>query len=110
MSSAKQLSKELHNLGDAKIAEHSQRFFKTGVGEYGEGDKFLGIRVPVLRNFAKKHKDASLRTALSLLKSKWHEERLTALLMLVNLYKKDDAKLQEEIFKKNSDDGDVPLH
>ena len=44
----------LHTLGNPEVARHSERFFKTGVGEYGEGDRFLGIRVPVLRKLAKK--------------------------------------------------------
>jgi len=52
-----QLSKILRDLADPVIAENSLRFFKTGKGEYGEGDKFLGIRVPVLRKQAGKYQD-----------------------------------------------------
>lgn len=47
---------ELRKLGNKEIAEHSQRFFRTGDGQYGEGDRFLGIRVPVLRKLARKHR------------------------------------------------------
>ncbi len=53
MTTAKKIEKQLKALGDAKTAKHSQRFFKTGPGQYGEGDVFLGIRVPVLRKLAK---------------------------------------------------------
>ena len=59
----------LHELGDHDIAAHSQRFFKTGKGEYGEGDIFLGIRVPVLRKCAKEYRDIPLKTSLNLLNS-----------------------------------------
>ena len=52
----KEIGETLKSLGNPAIAEHSQRFFKTGEGEYGAGDKFLGIRVPVLRQQVKKYK------------------------------------------------------
>ncbi|NKB32218.1 MAG: DNA alkylation repair protein [Pseudomonadales bacterium] len=99
MTTAKNLSLELQKLGNTKIAEHSQRFFKTGEGEYGAGDKFLGIRVPVLRAFAKKHSQTSLNEVLKLLKSKWHEERLTALLMLVGLYQKGNNQEKQRVYE-----------
>jgi len=86
-----QLSKTLKNLADPAIAEHSQRFFKTGKGEYGEGDKFLGIRVPVLRKQAKKCKDMPLEEIQSLLKSSLHEERLCALFLLIHKFTRGDA-------------------
>ena len=79
----KTIREELKNLADPAIAEHSQRFFKTGKGEYGYGDKFLGIRVPVLRKLVKTYLSIELRQVQSLLKSAYHEERLLALLLLV---------------------------
>ncbi len=89
---------ELRDLGDAKIAEHSARFFKAGPGEYGEGDRFLGIRVPVLRSNVKKFRGAPLRATISLLKSKWHEERLFAVLLLVQEYKRASADEKDAIY------------
>lgn len=85
-------------LGDANIAAHSARFFKSGIGEYGEGDKFLGIRVPVIREFAKKHGRISLKTADALLKSDWHEVRLLALIMLADTYQRSSPSEQKVIF------------
>ena len=83
--------KIIHNdlilLANEQIAEHSQRFFKTGKGEYGEGDIFLGIRVPVLRRLVKKYHGISIVEVRKLLNSKFHEERLLAVLMLVKLFK-----------------------
>ena len=92
--------KELQELSDPQIAEHSQGFFKTGPGEYGEGDKFLGIRVPVSRKVAKRFRDLPPREVLKLLKSPWHEARLVALLILVDQYQRGDAKRQAEIYKQ----------
>jgi len=77
----------LRELADPKIAEHSLRFFKTGKGEYGEGDKFLGIRVPILRKCAKQFSELSLIEIHKLLQSEYHEERLCALFLLVHRYK-----------------------
>ena len=87
----------LQSLANPEIAEHSQRFFKTGKGEYGEGDLFLGIRVPIIRQAVKKFKIVSLATLKRLLKSEFHEIRLFALLSLVYQYEKTDQ--QEEIYK-----------
>ena len=96
---AKEIQKAFRKLGDAKIAEHSQGFFKTGKGEYGEGDKFLGIRVPVLRKQVSKFKDVSIDELEELLKSKYHEERLWALLALVKKFSKADDKTRKVIYK-----------
>lgn len=79
----KQIQDELHALANKKITQNSQRFFKTGPGQYGEGDQFLGIRVPVLRTLAKKGQDLSLAEVENLLHSKWHEARSLALMILV---------------------------
>lgn len=88
----------LTKLGSASAAAFAQRFFKTGAGEYGEGDAFLGIRVPVLRAFARDMKDAGIEVALPLLKSSWHEARAVALMLLVRLYERGDAETQKRIF------------
>ena len=88
----------LQALGDPKIAEHSSRFFKAGPGEYGEGDRFLGIRVPILRENVRKFRGAPLRAVVSLLRSPWHEERLFAVLMLVQQYKRGSESERDAIF------------
>lgn len=93
------LQKTFRELGDASVARDSMRFFKTGVGQYGEGDLFLGIRVPVIRVFARKCNVLSILDVLRILQSEYHEERLLALIMLVELFAKaDDEKRREEIF------------
>ena len=65
------------------------RFFKTGKGQYGEGDQCLGVTVPETRKVAKAHKEASYELIEALLESEWHECRLCALLILIEKYKKD---------------------
>ena len=90
---------EIRKLANKKTAEHSQRFFKTGKGQYGEGDIFLGIRAPVLRKIAKKFRRISLAEVSKLLESKFHEERLLSILMLVNLFKSGDEDDQELIYE-----------
>jgi 3-methyladenine DNA glycosylase AlkD len=89
----------LRALADPHIAEHSTRFFKTGPGEYGEGDRFLGIRVPVLRRVARELRGVSIPTAFALLRSPFHEERLFALLVLVNRFARGDDKAQTRIYE-----------
>ena len=91
--------KYLHKLADPQIAAHSQRFFKTGVGEYGHGDKFLGIRVPVLRETVRVFPKTSLTQIKNLLKSDYHEIRLFALLLLVHQFANSDEVKQEKIYK-----------
>lgn len=74
---------ELREAGSPEKAAHLGRFFKTGPGEYGEGDRFLGVVVPVTRAVAKRHRDTPLSELRILLASPWHEARLCALLILV---------------------------
>jgi hypothetical protein len=74
------------------------KFFKTGAGEYAEFDKFLGIKTPALRKIAKKYQDLPLPAIEYFLHSKFNEERLFALIVLVMQYKKADADTRENIF------------
>ena len=95
-------TKDIHNalvaLSNPEIAAHSTRFFKTGKGEYGEGDKFLGIRVPVLRAEVKRYQNASLEQVGELLQSAYHEERLFALLLLVRQFERGDEQQKLAIY------------
>jgi 3-methyladenine DNA glycosylase AlkD len=92
------VSQTLRGMKNDEIAKQSLRFFKTNKGEYGYGDKFLGIQVPILRENIKKFKDISIEDNLWLLKSEFHEERLFALLMFVYKFS-TNKNLQEEIYK-----------
>jgi len=96
---AKQIHVALACLGDPHIAAHTRRFFKTGKGEYGEGDRFLGIRVPVLRRNYKEFKNTPLPEILRVLNSFFHEERLLALFMLVNKFSKGQLHERREIYE-----------
>lgn len=87
----------LKALGNQERAAVLQRFFKTGPGEYGEGDIFLGIRVPDLRKVAK-GVHAVIDDALLLLRSPVHEERLVALLILIRLFSKGEEPARKGIF------------
>lgn len=81
--------KELRGLSDDEKKSVLPRFFKTGKGEYGEGDRFLGVIVPNTRKVAKNHKDSPYIVIEMLLESEWHECRLCALLMLIEKYRKE---------------------
>lgn len=99
MSQSEDVINALKKIANPEIAEHSARFFKSGPGEYGEGDQFLGIRVPKQREIAKKYKDLSLEEVSELLQSPLHEVRLTALFILVYKYQKTkEEKQQEKIY------------
>jgi 3-methyladenine DNA glycosylase AlkD len=89
---------ELTALANPADAVFLQRYFKTGPGEYGEGDQFLGIRVPVLRKLVRKYEPITLDDCRVLLQSQWHEARLLALLILVRKYERGDAELRTGIF------------
>lgn len=93
------LRAELQALGDPERGTHSQRFFKTGPGQYGEGDRFLGLTVPEMRGLARKYRELDDPAALELLASAWHEERLVALLLLVQGYSGGDAARRTRIHR-----------
>lgn len=95
--SARAASRQLHALANADIAEHSSRFFRTGPGEYGEGDRFLGIRVPQVRKLIREYRQAPVTMVRPLLRSKWHEERLFAALLMNEWCKRADVERHERI-------------
>ena len=89
---------ELESLGTEAKRETLPRFFKTGKGEYGEGDKFLGVVVPLTRQVARGHLEASWETLDELLASPWHEARLCALLIIVLRWKRSDEEERRKAF------------
>ena len=93
--------KEMEPHQNKEYAKHHQKFFKTGKGEYGEGDIFIGLTVPEIRKIVKNHTDLPFSDIQKLLNSKIHEHRFAGLVILVNKYqkaKKDEA-LKEKIYK-----------
>ena len=93
------LRRELRALADPARAEVLQRFFQTGPGGYGEGDRFLGLRVPQLRRLARAYRALERHSLLELLGSPWHEERLLALLILVEQYRRATSAEREAIYQ-----------
>lgn len=91
--------KDLNKLKNSEKEKVFLNFFKTGKGQYGEGDKFLGISVPEQRKVAKKYKSLPLSEIQKLLNSKIHEHRFTALEILVMQYDASDPKSKEKIIK-----------
>ena len=94
-----EITQRLFALGNKERAAVSQRFFKTGPGEYGEGDIFLGIKVPVLRGLAKEYFDLSLKDVNTILESKFHEERLLSLFIMVDQFSNGDRKKKKTIYE-----------
>ncbi|HLB57911.1 MAG: DNA alkylation repair protein [Gammaproteobacteria bacterium RIFCSPHIGHO2_02_FULL_42_13] len=97
--SYRMVRKKLRSLANSETAVILQRFFKTGSGQYGEGDKFLGIKVPQLRKVAKEFQDLKLSDVQKLLHSSNHEERLLAIIFLVNRFSTADEKTQERVYQ-----------
>ena len=96
--SVREIIRKLHEIKDDAHARVLQRFFKTGPGEYGEGDVFLGIRVPQLRSLARTYAHLDPGDALELLRSPFHEARLLALIILVQTYRSGDAFFKGRIY------------
>lgn len=97
-----ELRKELAKHSSKYRSEINQKFFKTGKGEYGEGDIFLGLTVPNIRKIAKKYSFVSLKIVQELLNSKIHEERLLALFILVDQFKKTGNEKIVQFYLKNT--------
>ncbi|HAT48837.1 MAG: DNA alkylation repair protein [Nitrospirae bacterium] len=92
------VKEELNSLGSIDKAHHLSRFFKTGPGQYGAGDQFIGVRVPEQRRIAKRYKGLALEEIRHLLASPIHEHRLTGLLILVERFAASgNADIQREI-------------
>jgi 3-methyladenine DNA glycosylase AlkD len=91
--------KDLKKKASSQRAKNLQRFFKTGPGEYSEGDVFLGVVVPDIREITKKYSGLKLEDTVKLLHSKFHEERLAALFIMVNKFRNGEKKEKEIIYK-----------
>jgi 3-methyladenine DNA glycosylase AlkD len=92
------INSRLESLADEPTAGILRGFFKTGPGEYGEGDRFRGIRVPVLRKLCKEFRHAGIEVISELLDSPWHEDRMLALLLLIERYRASDEQGREALY------------
>ncbi len=92
------LQRELAQASDPKRARNVAWFFKTGKGQYGEGDKFCGITVPVLRKIARRYTHLPLADVAKLLRSRLHEHRFAALEILVFQYEAGDDRIRQQVF------------
>ncbi|MCK5592368.1 MAG: DNA alkylation repair protein, partial [Candidatus Pacebacteria bacterium] len=90
MNNFSDIQKELRLYANENKVSNYQRFFKTAVGEYGEGDKFLGVTVPNIHIVAKKFSSVTFDDIKKLLESPYHEERMLALFILVEQFEKGD--------------------
>ncbi|MGD2029464.1 MAG: DNA alkylation repair protein [Desulfobacterales bacterium] len=90
---------KLQQLGSEEKASILQRFFKTGPGDYGDGDVFIGVKVPELRKLVKEYQDITLDTVKQLLSSLIHEERMLALLILIDKYSKGNDTVKKKIYE-----------
>ncbi|MCG8429628.1 MAG: DNA alkylation repair protein [Candidatus Omnitrophica bacterium] len=94
------LKRELRRYRSKEKARLLQGFFKTGPGEYGEGDVFLGVMVPFVRKVVRQYRHLCARETLLLLKSPFHEERLSALLIMVSQFEKGDERVKKQIYQR----------
>jgi len=97
MQQAVDVIKELKRLSTPKKAAISRRFFKTGVGQYGHGDVFIGVTVPEQRAIAKKYKDLPLAEIQKLIRHKVHENRMTGLFILAGQFQKADEGTKDKL-------------
>jgi 3-methyladenine DNA glycosylase AlkD len=95
---AQTIQKRLRSFASKEKAALLMGFFKTGPGQYGEGDKFLGVMVPQTRLVVREFRDAPLPEIVKLLRSPWHEDRLCALLLMVNQFGRGDETHRKRIY------------
>jgi 3-methyladenine DNA glycosylase AlkD len=98
-TSAREIVRHLMEIGDPEDAEFAQRYFKTGPGQYGEGDRFLGIRAPVLRKLARTHLAIPISTCGALLRSPYHEARLLGVLILALKSERGDEQVRKAAYE-----------
>ncbi len=94
----KRLKEDFRKAANPAKAALLSGFFKTGKGEYAEGDKFLGLTVPVTRGLAKKYKNLPFGEIKTLLSSPWHEQRLCALMLLIGRFRKGGTAERKKIY------------
>lgn len=92
------VSKALRTVATVERAKAGRWFFKTGPGQYGEGDQFLGVTVPDQRKIARQFKNLPLKEVEKLFTSPWHEERLTGIFILISQFKRGDEKTKKTIY------------
>lgn len=98
MTRVAELKKAVRDLADPKRAAVLQGFFKTGRGQYGEGDRFIGATVPQVRSLIRRFHPAAFTTIRALLRSPVHEDRLLALLLLVERYRRGTPEERDRVF------------
>ena len=99
MSKLKNLKKDLRKFKRPEKAKVLTRFFKTGKGEYAEGDQFLGLKTDETRSVARKYSDLNYSDLKNLLESKIHEERMVAVMVLINRFKKGNLDIKKEVYE-----------
>jgi 3-methyladenine DNA glycosylase AlkD len=96
---AQDLIAELFDKSDPLRATHAARFFKCGVGEYGDGDIFVGITMPTLRKVAKNYRGLPIAEIRKLLESPFHEYRMAGVVIMADIYKKSDKEKQKDLYE-----------
>jgi 3-methyladenine DNA glycosylase AlkD len=99
MTATAEILARLQEMGDPEHARFVAGYFRTGPGEYGEGDRFLGIRIPALRRFARECRGTSLDDAAGLMRSPWHEARLLGVLLFVDAYARGNAETRDAVYR-----------
>lgn len=99
LPSADDARARLHALASPEHAATLQRYFKTGKGQYADGDRFIGVRVPAIRSLVRELTMLPLGDVKKLLTSKIHEERLLALLVMVRQYQRGGEGLRQRLFE-----------